>query len=538
MIDPSMSVVDPRTPRLSPAVPASLPEPSAPQRWDHRLSYALLAVGALVVVAVFVVFQTYPNYDTYYTLVWGKELAHWQLPDYDVFRTPTPHPLSTLVGWLMAPFGTASDRILVLASLFGLLGFYAAAFVFCERLLGRPIALIAVAVLLTRTDMQLLALRAMFDLPFYLLVFGAAVLELRRPRCGWPVLVVLALAGLLRPEAWLLAGAYWLWLAQPASLRFVRRPAGSSSADASPAGGSAPGLAARPQLIRYALLVAAAPLIWVAADLIVTGEPLYSLTSTREVSGEFGRNRGLVDAIAHIPEYSGGNDRSVTVGVGGLGMLLAVYVLRRRAALPLALGGLGVLTFLIIAAAGLSVIPRYMTIPSLLLSLCVAVALGGWTLVDGRTPRRVAIGIAIVSALVLCWRAPYYYRDFSKLADQASFIEAQHTGLKRILDAPRVVPALQRCRPITVPSHSAIPVIRYETGLPKEAIEASIAQRRPPRSGLLLIGRTFNFEPGAGRANTSSRPRASARKRWSNKPLPGFDRIGRSGRWKALARCS
>ena len=75
-------------------------------------------------LAVFVVCQTYPNYDTYYTLVWGKELANGQLPDYDVFRTPTPHPLSTLVAWAMAPFGTASDRILVLASLFGLLGFY------------------------------------------------------------------------------------------------------------------------------------------------------------------------------------------------------------------------------------------------------------------------------------------------------------------------------------------------------------------------------------------------------------------------------
>ena len=65
----------------------------------------------------------------------------------------------------------------------------------------------------------------------------------------------------------------------------------------------------------------------------------------------------------------------MTVGVGGLGLLLALYLLRRRALLPVALGGLGVATFLAIAAAGLSVIPRYMTIPSILLSLCVAVAL-------------------------------------------------------------------------------------------------------------------------------------------------------------------
>ena len=497
-----MSVAEDTMPRTQPAAPASA-------RWDHRLTGALVAVGVLVVVAVFVVWQTYPNYDTYYTLIWGKELGNWQLPDYDVFRTPTPHPLSTLVAWGMAPFGTASDRILVLASLFGLLGFYIVTFVFCERLLGRTIALLAVAVMLTRTDMQLLALRAMFDLPFYLMVFGAALLELRRPRCGWPVLALLALAGLLRPEAWLLAGVYWLYMVP---------------------------VTPRPQLVRLALLVAAAPVLWMISDVIVTGEPLYSLTSTREVSGEFGRNRGLFEAIRLIPQYSGGNDRIVTVGVGGLGLLLAVFILRRRAALPLALGGLGVLTFLIIAAAGLSVIPRYMTIPSLLLSLCIAVALGGWTLIRERTPRRVAIGIAVLSVLVLAWRAPYYVQDFEKLRDQATFIEAQHKGLMGILDAPGAVADLQNCPPITTPTHSAIPVIRYETGLPKEAVQASIAQRRPPRQGVLLIGSTFNFEPSAARG-TNSDPKSSSRKPWSNKPLPGFERIARSTTWTAYARC-
>ena len=329
------------------------------------------------------------------------------------------------------------------------------------------------SVRVSSTDMQLLALRAMFDLPFYLMIFGAALLELRRPRCGWPVLLVLALAGLLRPEAWLLAGVYWLYLAPTTP---------------------------RPLLIRYALLVAAAPVLWLLADLIVTGEPLYSFTSTREVSGEFGRNRGVGDAIRSIPNFLGGNDRIVTVGIGGLGLLVAVYILRRRALLPLALGGLGLLTFLIIAAGGLSVIPRYLTIPSLLLSLCVAVALGGWRLIAEPTARKVAIGIAIFSALVLAWRAPYYVRDYQKLADQATFIEAQHKGLKGILNAPNAVPALQGCHPITVPTHSAIPIIRYETGLPKEAVEASIGQRRRPTQGVLLIGDTFNFEPSAARA--------------------------------------
>ena len=459
-----------------------------------------------VVLVVYVVWQTYPNYDTYYTLVWGKELANGHLPDYDVFRTPTPHPLSTLVAWVMAPFGTASDRILVLLSLFGLLGFYVVTFVFTERLLGRVIALLAVAVMVTRTDMQLLALRAMFDLPFYLMIFGAALLELRRPRCGWPVLLVLALAGLLRPEAWLLAGVYWLYLAPdhpaPAAdpLRAARRRRAGALA------------ARRPDRHRRAAL-----LVHLHARGVGRVRPQPRRWATRSA-----RSRTSSAATT-------GSSRS---GSAGSACSSRVYILRRRARCRSRSAGSGVLTFLIIAAGGLSVIPRYLTIPSLLLSLCVAVALGGWRLIAEPTARKVAIGIAVFSALVLAWRAPYYVRDYQKLADQATFIEAQHKGLKGILNAPERGAALQGCHPITVPTHSAIPIIRYETGLPKEAVEASIGQRRRPTQGVLLIGDTFNFEPSAARA-TNSNPSTSARKRWSNKALPGFERLARR---KPLAR--
>ena len=43
------------------------------------------------------------------------------------------------------------------------------------------------------------------------MVAWAAALETERPRRGGPVWVLLTLAGLLRPEAWILLGAYWLW---------------------------------------------------------------------------------------------------------------------------------------------------------------------------------------------------------------------------------------------------------------------------------------------------------------------------------------
>ena len=82
---------------------------------------------------------------------------------------------------------------------------------------------IAAALLLTRFDYPFLAARGYIDIPYMALVVWAAALEAARPRRGAPVLLLLALAGLLRPEAWLLAALYWLWMALEA------RPGASGS---------------------------------------------------------------------------------------------------------------------------------------------------------------------------------------------------------------------------------------------------------------------------------------------------------------------
>ena len=74
-------------------------------------------LAGVVVLALFFGLRTYPNYDSYYQLLWGQDLGHGRLPDYNVFRSPTPHPLSELVGLALAPFGLAADRLLVLITL-------------------------------------------------------------------------------------------------------------------------------------------------------------------------------------------------------------------------------------------------------------------------------------------------------------------------------------------------------------------------------------------------------------------------------------
>jgi hypothetical protein len=95
-----------------------------------------------------------------------------------------------------------------------------------------------------------------------LLVLGALLVVSRRPRAGAPVLALLALAGLLRPEAWAFSGLYWLYAIGWAPA-FVRRRRGS--------GGPAPVAAdprrSRREIALLALLAAAGPLVWVLSDL-------------------------------------------------------------------------------------------------------------------------------------------------------------------------------------------------------------------------------------------------------------------------------
>src|SRR5215469_926791 len=79
---------------------------AAPARLRPRgISEALLAkvaLGALVLVALiaFLAFPTYPTYDSFYALLWGRELLHGSLPHLTVYRPPTEHPLAIAFGAL------------------------------------------------------------------------------------------------------------------------------------------------------------------------------------------------------------------------------------------------------------------------------------------------------------------------------------------------------------------------------------------------------------------------------------------------------
>ena len=94
-----------------PASPNGVATPPAPARAHGeraaRVVFVLLCVGFLI---GFFVFPTYPVYDSYYSLLWGRDLMHGDPLVFDGFRYPTQHPLAIAAGAILQLFGGVADE--------------------------------------------------------------------------------------------------------------------------------------------------------------------------------------------------------------------------------------------------------------------------------------------------------------------------------------------------------------------------------------------------------------------------------------------
>src|SRR5215208_1884540 len=166
------------------------------------------ALAALIVAAaVFAFFgHAFLNYDSFYALVWGDDVAHGRMPQYDTPVAPTPHPLATFVGVLLAPLGAAaSETVFLIVVLIAIGARVVGIFRLGQTIYSTPVGVLASLIVATRVPLLNFGIRGYVDLPTIALVVWAAVLEARRPRRGAPVMLLLVLAGLLRPEIWLFA---------------------------------------------------------------------------------------------------------------------------------------------------------------------------------------------------------------------------------------------------------------------------------------------------------------------------------------------
>ena len=463
-------------------------------RIERVIGVALL--GAAVVWWLLV--PTYPNYDAYYHLVWGRELLDGHTPSFEAYAAPTQHPLYVAYAAVVGLVGEDADRLLVLTTLLCLVALTWGTWRLGLAVFGPWPALLATLFVGSSFAFLLYAVRAYVDVPFLALVVWAAVREVeqRRGAAG-----LLALAGLLRPEGWILAGLLWLW-------RW--RSAGRSAR------------------VRGALLVAVAPVVWMAVDLAVTGDPLHSVTATSSLAESLGRERGIAKVPRAFVTQLADVARPPVAVAGVLGVVLAIRAMgARRLAVPLAMLGAGVLAFIGTGALGLSILPRYLTVPAVALCLFAGYAVAGFTTLPAWHPRRrawqrAAVLAAVVGAVFFVAKLP----SFGTLADELRFGRRIHDDLRALLDTREVRDAM-RCGPITFPNYRLVPDTRWMLDAPGSAVGARSAKRRARGVAVFTVGRQalrrYGFADGASPL--------------TNVPDPGFKPLVRRGTLSAYSAC-
>jgi hypothetical protein len=396
-----------------------------------RIGFALMCLGALV---GYFAFPTYPTYDSFYALLWGRDLLHLHLPDFRVYRGPTEHPLAIAFGMFCSIFGQGGARLMVFGSIASFVAAVAGMYRLGRLCFGPVVGLFAALLLLSRFFVENLAAQGYLDISYLALIVWAVVLEVQRRRRGTPVLLLLAAAGLLRPDAWVLSGVYWLWCSWPADNR---------------------------TRLRYLAIAAIAPVVWAAVDAIVTGNPLYSLTATAGLAQELERTQGLSSVIVSVWTFSERIDK-VPVLLGAIvGLPLALWMAPRRVLVPLASLALLLGVFVAEGAVGASVIDRYLIGAATVMLLFCAVALGGWSMLEpGSLPRRAWI---LGATVLLAYGATAAATTLSltSLRTTLAYHEDFHRGLAQALADPRVKAEMKRCPLVSLPNNKLIPDARW-----------------------------------------------------------------------------
>ena len=388
------------------------------------------------------------NYDTLYALAWGQQLSRGATPAYEVPIAPTPHPLLEVLGLVLSPLGPhAMVAVTVWLGFLALSGCGWAIFRLGARWFGRPAGALAAVIFLTRYPVISYGVRAYVDIPYLLLVLAAVLTEARsraerEQPAGAPVLALLALAGLLRPEAWAFSGLYWLYLVGLAPEW---------------AAGRRPPRPDRGEIVSLTLLLAAAPLLWVLSDLLVTGDPLWSLSNTRHTAQTLGRETGIAKVPEYIPRRIGEILRPDGLLAAAAGGILSLLWLRSRALLGAGAGVLAVLVFAAFASAGLPINTRYAFLAAAILCIFAGAGVFGWVCLPVGDPRRrrwMACS-AVLFAVLLAFAPSQYrsdHRELDKLADQARI---EGDLLKLVSDHAISL----RCGRVAVPNHAPVPLL-------------------------------------------------------------------------------
>jgi hypothetical protein len=409
-----------------------------PRQLRPALARALPAAATILLVAVlmWVLYDPwYLNYDARYALDWARDISHGLTPDFEAPFAPTPHPFSIALSFLALPFGHGGSTVIVWLVLLGFGALVWLSYLLGARLFNPWVGVVVALVVATRPAMLRDTLLGYQDIWFEALIVLAVLLEVARPKRGTAVLVTLAFAGLVRPEAWVLSGLYWLWLWRDSTPR---------------------------QRIWFAALVASAPVLWCLMDLIVTGDGLHSLHGTSNLADENNRRRSVTQVPRWTAQYYAFAVREpLLIGIP-IGMFFAWRFKRREVLLPLAVVVAMTAVFAVGPIFGLPLIGRYLRTPSVLLALFYGLAVFGWTLLArGSRERRTWLVVGAVAALLSVVYLPKHVDQLQGLHTRAVREGGLYSDLRKAGEAPPVRAAFKSCGPLTAGDHRPVPYIRW-----------------------------------------------------------------------------
>ncbi len=472
----------------------------------RHIPLILFALLCAVALTGLLLYRTDAAYDTLTSLIWSREIAHGHLPDYDFYRAPTPHPLLILIGLPLLVLGTGASTATVVLSVAGLMALVAGTYRLGRLGAGMLGGLAAAAIVATRLDFWWLSSVAYLDIPYAAMIVWAAALEAERPRRGGGVWVLLVLAGLLRPEAWLLIVLYAVWLGWRADAR---------------------------TRLRYAAYAAIGPVIWCITDFIVTGNPVFSLFYTDSLAAELERGKPLWKLPFLMVYYSYVLLKAPVFLLAACGVALAVVRRRRAFLMPAVLVLATWFSYLVIASGGLATVWRYLLLAAVGLAVFAAYALTGWTTLAraNRWRMRWAATAGAAVALGIGWTAIHVSPGW--IDDELVERAAVRTDLEALFARPDVR-AARRCGPVSVPNHKLVPALRwYLDAGANDVIARSDVRRGVQQGGVaIVIDRRVEERPDL---NVREAPVDEPKN--IQVPPPGFRLAGGNASYGVYLRC-
>ena len=423
------------------------------------------------------------GYDAWAWTVWGRQLAHLDLA---TTAGPSFKPLPVLALAPLSLLGSATPFVWMglmrAAAVLSLVLAYRVG----ARLAGPLAGAVAALSLALSADLYRTSLLGSAEPVLIALTLGAVDRHLAERR-DW-ALVLVGLAGLIRPEAWVLLGLYgaYVWVREPAL---------------------------RPLAVAAVVL---APALWLGLDWIGSGNPLHA-SSTATSATEGSAANASVPALEVVRRAA---DAVIvpTLVLAAVGIVAAARR-RDRAVLSLAALALGwIAVVAIMAEVGFTGTRRYLAAPAA--ALCVLAGVGYAWLLDAVRERRARIAVACAIAAVSLVPALVRAREDARMLSVARSQADQRDELRRAVDRAGGRAAVLRAgRPAINPWLQT--TLAWDLNVPLSGVQATWAssKRHPHWAPPALVFR------------------APARLAGPRPALPAgvtADTVLRSGRWRVL----